>query len=134
MLADRADMQLAIKMRKELAAARRLPAERHAEIVSADREHHDIALPGKVQPQRLRQLLGGGEVDVTVLDVDRHAGEDACLGKDPISIVRGDLVDELGIAQRRDHGRSSGPATGRAQGLYRPASRGYYIGLLSTMG
>ena len=56
---DRRNRQLAIEMRKQLAAARGLPFERVTQGVGVDRRQHEIVAPGEPFGRGLRGLLGG---------------------------------------------------------------------------
>ena len=70
-------IELAIKMRKQRAAARRLPFQPRAEAGGIDVQQHEIALAGEMLGRGFGRLLGGGEMDEAVLHVDRRATEDA---------------------------------------------------------
>ena len=83
--AHRRHRQAAVEMRKERAAARRLPAELLAERLGVDRDEEKVAMPGEMPRRRLAHLLGGGEMDVAVGEVDRRAVEAAgLLGLPPL--------------------------------------------------
>ena len=73
--AHRAQRQLAVEMREQRAAARRLPFERRPERVGRDRDEHQVALAGEVFCHGFRDLVGGGKMDVAVGEIDRGAGE-----------------------------------------------------------
>src|SRR5687767_12804973 len=91
-------------MRKQRAAARRLPLQPRAERAAVDRDENEVALAGKPLARGLRRLLGGREMDEAVLPVHRRAAIGACmLGFVPFG-GGADLVD-------RCHRRiTSGPA------------------------
>src|SRR5689334_8784162 len=66
-----------VKMREQRAAARRLPLQNAAECVALDRDENKVRLAGEMLRRGFLDLLGGGEMDVAVLQVDRCAAEDA---------------------------------------------------------
>ena len=68
---DRFERKLAIKMRKQRAAARRLPLQLVAERVSVDRDQHQVALSRKPLRCGFGSLFGGGEMDKAVFHIDR---------------------------------------------------------------
>jgi len=70
---NRLHVEFAIEMRKQRAAARRLPFQLVAERVGVDRDQHQVALPGKPFRRGFGSLLGGGEMDEAVLMVSRRA-------------------------------------------------------------
>ena len=74
---DGLERQLAIEMRKQRAAARRLPFQLVAKRVGIDRDQHQIALAGKPFRRGFGSLLGGGEMDEAVFRIDRRAAIDA---------------------------------------------------------
>ncbi len=61
--------KLPVKMRKQFAAARRLPFECRPESVVIDRHQHQIGLPGKVFRRRGGKLCGGREMNEPVAPV-----------------------------------------------------------------
>jgi hypothetical protein len=75
---DGSKRQIAIKMRKEVAAARWLPSQScRIERRGLDREKDKIMPAGEVTSSRLRYLCRCREVDVTVGVIDRRSAEDA---------------------------------------------------------
>jgi len=61
--------QIAVEMRKKLAAARWLPFELPAEAVRIDGKDHQAVFSSKVLVQRFRRLRASGEMDVSVGEV-----------------------------------------------------------------
>src|SRR5262249_45740814 len=99
-----------VEVREEFAAARGLPAQRRAQVVGLDLEHHEVGLAVEVPPGRLLRLAGGREVDEAVLAVDGRTLETACaLRRRPVR-GRQDLVDP---AQSHRSGRNSPSYEGR---------------------
>ena len=68
-------LERAVEMRKQCAAARRLPAQASASALRRTATSSRSAWPAKCLRRRLAHLLGGREVDVAVGEVDRRAGE-----------------------------------------------------------
>src|ERR1700704_3608179 len=66
---DGLERQIAIEMRKQRAAARRLPFQRVAQRIGIDRDQHQIALTGKPFRRGFGGLLGGGEMDETIFRI-----------------------------------------------------------------
>src|SRR5262249_19793508 len=69
------ERQLAVEGRKQGAAAGWFPFEGGTEGVGVDRKEHEVALAGKMFRGGLRDLIGGGKMDVAVGVVDRRAGK-----------------------------------------------------------
>ena len=73
----RGKLQLPIKMRKQRAAARRLPFQSVAQAGGVDAQQHKIALAGEMFRRGFGRLFGAGEMDEAVLHVDGRATEHA---------------------------------------------------------
>src|SRR5205814_6755004 len=71
------ERERAVQVRKEVAAAGRLPAQRGAEGGLVDGEQEQAGTAGEVAGGGLADLGGGGEVDVPVGEVHRRAVEAA---------------------------------------------------------
>ena len=85
-----------VEMREQRPAARDLPFERGAERLRVDGDEQQVALPGKMLRRGFPDLLGGGEMDIAVGDVDRRAVEaPGLLGRAP-QRLGADLVDDAG--------------------------------------
>src|SRR5262249_47975893 len=67
--------QVAVKMRKQITAARDLPFQRIAERVCVDRDQHQILSPGKISHCGLADLRGGREVDEAVARIAGRTAE-----------------------------------------------------------
>jgi hypothetical protein len=63
---DRAEIEFAVKVREQLAVARRLEAQRSAQRIGIDRDQEQAGLAGEVLSGRLGDLLWEREVDETV--------------------------------------------------------------------
>ena len=74
---DRADIEFAIEMRKQLVVARALPAQGVAERVGIDGDQEQPGLAEIMLPRRLGDLGGGGEMDEAVAQVVGTALVDA---------------------------------------------------------
>ncbi len=83
-----------VQMRKELAAARRLPAQRLAQPLGRDRDQQQPRTPREVPGGGLARLRSGRRNGCSRPQVDRRAGEAAgSLGPGPV-LGRMDLVDQ----------------------------------------
>src|SRR5215510_1677951 len=87
------ERQFAVKMRKQITAARRLPFQRIAERIGVDRNQHQILSPGKIPRRGLADLSGGGEMDEAVARIDGSAAEHAGTLRLAPKHVCADLVD-----------------------------------------
>src|SRR3984893_1278548 len=67
--------QLAVKMRKQITAARGLPFQLIAERVCVDRDQHQILSPGKIPRCGVADLRGGREVNEAVARIDGRTAE-----------------------------------------------------------
>ena len=67
--------QRAVKVREQSAAAGGLPFERRAKGINVDRNKNEIALAGEMFRGGLLDLVGCGEMNVAVGEIDRRAGE-----------------------------------------------------------
>src|SRR2546423_14032300 len=89
----RGERQVAVKMRKQFAAARNLPSQRLAERVRVDRHQQQVLEAGKILGGGRADLRGRGEMDEAVAQVDRRTVEHILpLGVTP-KRLRADLVD-----------------------------------------
>src|SRR5215813_14824992 len=85
--------QVAVKMRKQITAARDLPFQRIAERVCVDRDQHQILSPGKMPRCGLADLRGGREVDEAVARIDGRTAEYASTLRLAPKHVCANLVD-----------------------------------------
>src|SRR5262249_52597235 len=73
-----AERQRAIEVREEGTAAGGFPFKPGAKGVGVDRDDNEVALAREMLRGGLRDLIGGGEMDVAVGEIDRRAGKFAC--------------------------------------------------------
>src|SRR2546423_1450536 len=89
----RGERQIAVKMRKQITAARSLPSQRFAERVRVDRDQQQILDAGEILGRGRADLRGGGEMDEAVAHIDRRTAEHTLtLGLTP-KCVLADLVN-----------------------------------------
>jgi len=69
------ERQHAVEVREQRAAAGQFPFECSAKGIGVDRDENEVVLPGEMFRGGLRNLLGGGKVDVAVGEVDRRASK-----------------------------------------------------------
>src|SRR5664279_5033621 len=74
-LRDRLQIELAIEMWKQSAAARGLPFQFVAELGGVHAQQHEIALSGEMFSRGLGRLFGAGEMNEAVFAIDRRAAE-----------------------------------------------------------
>src|SRR5262249_2489250 len=86
--------QLIVEVRKQRAAARRLPFQRRSERRRIHRDEDEIRLTREVPGGGLRDLVRGGEMNVAVGAVDRCAAKAAVALGVPPERARADLVDQ----------------------------------------
>src|SRR5262249_40041532 len=73
----RAEIELAIEVRKQLVVARALPAQGLAQRVGVDLDQEQPGLTEKVFPRSLCDLGGSRQMNITVTDIVRAAAIDA---------------------------------------------------------
>lgn len=69
--------QIGIEMGEEITAAGRFPFQRSTEDRGVDCDQKEIGLTSKMKFRSLDRLGGRGEMDVTVLEIDRSTPEKA---------------------------------------------------------
>jgi len=74
-LHDRRRIEIAIEMRKQSAAARGFPLQFVAELGGVHAQQHEVVLAGEMFRRGLRRLFGAGEMNETVLAIDRRTAE-----------------------------------------------------------
>src|SRR5262249_19222318 len=67
--------QVAVKMRKQITAARDLPFQRIAQRICVNRDQHQILCPGKIPRCGVADLRGGREVNDAVARIDGRTAE-----------------------------------------------------------
>ncbi len=82
-------------MGEQLAAARRFPLQIRPEGVGVERRQNQTGLAGEMFRRRLARLIGGGEMDKAVGQIDRRTGEGTALLRYIPLFLRGNLVNEL---------------------------------------
>src|SRR5690606_9543245 len=91
--ADESDVERAVQMRKQVAAAGRLPPEGLAQVAGLDLEHDKPRSTCEVASRGLARLGRGGEVDVAVREIYGRALETpGGLGGGPLRLSQ-NLVD-----------------------------------------
>src|SRR5689334_16360148 len=96
---DRAEIELAIEMREQLAIARGFPAQLLSQRVGIDADQKQPGLAEVMLSRGLRQLRGRGEMNVTVPVIVGAAAINALAFRLAPSRSRTDFVDD---AQARD--------------------------------
>src|SRR5439155_19287171 len=76
---DGSEIQTCVKVRKERAAARRLPSQPVAQPCGVNAHQQQVALTGEMFCSGFHHLCGAGEMDEAILLIDRRAMEDALL-------------------------------------------------------
>jgi len=71
------ERQIGIEMREEITAAGGLPFQRLTEDRGVNCDQKEIGLTSKMQSRSLDRLSGRGEMDVSVLEIDRGTLEKA---------------------------------------------------------
>jgi hypothetical protein len=93
-LGHRGETEFAIEMRKQRAAARRLPSEMPAKAPAIHLYQQQIFLAGEMFSRGLDCLLGGGEMNVAIGQIDGRAAKNAVhFGSPPVSF-RADFINE----------------------------------------
>ena len=108
----RGKIERRVKMRKQRAAARRLPFQLGPETLRIDGEQHETGLAGEMLGQRAFELMGGGEMDEAVADIVGRAFETPFAPRPFVGGFGQDFIDGLG------HGR------GDSSRLVRPTRKG----------